>query len=101
MNDRFLGMLGLCARAGRLVSGTERVVEAIRTDGKAKLVIIASDVSQNTMKKIVDGCSYHNVDYVRVEYTKETISHAIGRSSYSSSVGILDQNFSDAIRKLI
>ena len=51
MNDRLLSFLGICRRAGKLVIGNDPVKESIETE-KALLVILASDISQNTLKKI-------------------------------------------------
>ncbi|MBR1533436.1 MAG: ribosomal L7Ae/L30e/S12e/Gadd45 family protein, partial [Ruminococcus sp.] len=42
-NDRLLSFLGICKRAGRLVSGADTVTKAVN-EGKAKLVLYASDV---------------------------------------------------------
>ena len=48
--DRRMGTLGLCMKAGRLTTGEDGVLKAIR-DGKAKTVILAKDASANTSKK--------------------------------------------------
>ena len=47
--SRVLGVLGLARRAGALAIGTNSVLEAVRK-GKAYLVLIASDASENTAK---------------------------------------------------
>ena len=101
MNSKFLFMLGLAAKAGRLAIGTERVVEKIRGKSKVKLVIVASDVSQNTLKKLKNCCEYYQTEYIITEYTREDISYAVGKRSLASSVAILDENFSSAIKKLV
>ena len=44
-------LLGLATRARKTISGEELVVKEIRSK-KAKLVLLASDASQNTAKKI-------------------------------------------------
>ena len=51
-NDRLLSFLGLCKRAGCLISGAETVTKAVR-EGKALLVLYASDVSDNSLKGVV------------------------------------------------
>ena len=43
-NDRLLSFLGLCKRAGYLISGAETVTKAINDD-KALLALYASDAS--------------------------------------------------------
>ena len=54
-SDRILSLLGLSARSRNLVSGefsTEKAVKA----GKAELVIVSSDASDNTKKLFSDKC---------------------------------------------
>ena len=53
MNKNTLGVIGLAARARGVVIGTNQVLEAVRNK-KAKLVLIASDVSDNTLKNLTD-----------------------------------------------
>ena len=51
-----LSLLGLAAKAGRVVSGefaTEKAVKA----GKARLVLVAGDASDNSKKKFSDMCT--------------------------------------------
>ena len=50
-NDRLLNFLGLCKRAGYLISGAETVTKAVR-EGKAKLVLYAADFSGNSLKGV-------------------------------------------------
>ena len=51
--DKILNNLGLCLRAGKLVHGTDAVVEGIKC-GKVLYVFLANDASANTIKKITD-----------------------------------------------
>lgn len=47
--DKALSMLGLAARAGRIVSGEFTVEKEVKS-GRAYLVLIAEDASENTRK---------------------------------------------------
>ena len=47
MDKRFLQFLGLCQRAGKLMSGETGTLSAIR-DGRAELIIVAENASDNT-----------------------------------------------------
>ena len=47
---RLLSYLGLAKRAGKVASGEFQTEEAIRK-GKAELVLVAGDASDNTKKK--------------------------------------------------
>lgn len=39
MNDRILSLLGICKRAGKLITGADTTIDSIRKS-KAKLVIL-------------------------------------------------------------
>ena len=91
MTDKIKGMLGLANRAGRLIKGEQMVLDAIRS-GKARIVLVAEDASDNTKKLFSDKCSYYGVaEYVYG--SKSDFGHA--------SMAICDRNFSDAVRKLL
>lgn len=52
MNDKLLSLLGLARRGGKLSSGFDAVSNSIKRR-KARLVLIASDISQKTQKELV------------------------------------------------
>jgi ribosomal protein L7Ae-like RNA K-turn-binding protein len=82
-------------RAGKLISGEELVLEAVR-NGKAKAVILSSDASENTTKRMTDKCSFYNVP-LHVAFTRSQIGEAIGKEE-RVVVAITDQGFSKLIR---
>ena len=89
-------LLGLCTRAGRLVSG-EFTAESAVKDGSAWLVIVATDASGNTKKLFKDKCSFSEVPCF--EYgTKESLGHAIGKE-IRASIAVLDEGFAKSIIK--
>ena len=51
MNDKLLGLLGIARRSGNLKIGFEACDEAIK-NGKAKLVLVASDTAARTEKEL-------------------------------------------------
>lgn len=90
ISDRFYSLLGLCQKAGKLVSGSmlcERVIKS----GKAHLTIVSSDAAHNTKKKFDDLCNYYNVKIISAS-SKELLGHAIGKKS-RTVVAILDNGF--------
>ena len=88
------GLLGLCAKSRKLVSG-EFAAESAVKDGSAWLVIVATDASGNTKKLFHDKCSFYEVPVF--EYgTKESLGHIIGKEM-RASIAVLDENFSKAI----
>lgn len=77
MNRKAFNSLGLAMRAGKLLTGEEAVLEAVRT-GEAKLVVIASDVSDNARKKITDKCTFYKVA-LEVFGSREELGASIGK----------------------
>lgn len=100
-NSKLLGMLGLSMKAGKLVCGCEAICDKVRTGKNVYLVIISSDVAQNTKKRLVNCCRYYGVEYRESSVTQSEMSHAVGKTSSVSSVAVLDENFGNAIIKLV
>ena len=89
-------LLGLCTRSRNLVSG-EFAAEGAVKDGSARLIIVASDASDNTKKLFKDKCNFYEVPCF--EYgTKESLGHAIGKEM-RASIAVLDEGFAKSIKK--
>ena len=58
--DRVLNMLGLCARAGKLITGEKACVQAIRTGG-AFAAVLDGAAAQNAVKAVTQACESHGV----------------------------------------
>ncbi|WP_092871923.1 L7Ae/L30e/S12e/Gadd45 family ribosomal protein [Acetitomaculum ruminis] len=91
-------MIGMATRAKKTISGEFSVEKAVKT-GKAKLVIVATDASDNTKKLFTNKCSYYKIPCLYYS-TKESLGHAIGKD-YRASVAILDKNFANSIEEKI
>lgn len=98
MTDRLLSLLGLCRRAGKMILGNDPVIDSI-TQKKAKLIIVASDCSKNTVKGILSTAHKCNVKTQIVPYTKEDISLAVGK--YTAVLSICDDGFAKKADMLI
>lgn len=96
--DKALGLIGLACRAGRISGGSELAEDCVRT-GKAHLVIIAGDISDNGKKAICDCCRHYGVRYITYS-TKAELGKAIGRE-LRAVVSINDGGFASAIEKRI
>ena len=64
---KLLTTLGLCAKARKLVYGTEQICDALREGKTVCLVLEASDTSPNTHKRLTDRTAYYRVRHVRIE----------------------------------
>ena len=96
--DKVLSYLGLAMRGRNLVSGEFQTEEAVKS-GKALLVIVAEDASENTKKLFHDKCSYYEVP-VYVYGTKQSLGGAIGKD-LRSSLAVTDQGLAQAIEKIL
>ncbi len=95
-SDEILRFLGLAKRAGHLVSG-EFMTESMVKSGKAALVIIAGDVSENTRKKFKNMCEYYEVPLY--EYAdKESLGHSLGKE-YRASLAVTDKGMAKTVVK--
>ena len=97
MRDNVLQMIGLAERAGRIRSGGFETEEAV-LKGKAKLVILAGDASENTSKRFDDKCRSHGVPVIRYG-TRETLGACIGKEE-RSCLAVTDYGFAKKIREL-
>lgn len=93
-----LQLLGLAARARKVISGEELVVKEIRS-GNAKLVLLASDASNNTSKKITDKCQYYNVEF-HVFGDRYDLGHATGKEA-RVALAITDSGFAKKMSSLL
>ena len=97
-NDRFTGFLGIAAKAGAVVSGEFSVEQAVKK-GKAYLVIVAGDASDNTKKHFSDMCVYRNIPILFL-YTREVLGRSIGKKE-RASVGILEKGIADKLLSIV
>lgn len=75
--NKILSLIGLATKAGATASGEYSAEKAIK-EGKARLVIIGEDASENTRKHFTDMCNYRDIPYV-VYGEKEQLGHAMGK----------------------
>ncbi len=65
--------------------------------GRATLVIVAEDSSDNTKKKFRDMCEFYKVP-IYFYGDKDTLGHAMGKE-FRASLAILDEGFAKGIQK--
>lgn len=94
--DGLRGMLGLCRRAGKMQTGADQVVKAVR-GGSCRLALIDGEAAQNTVKKITDGCIYYHVPCVTLP--AGLLGEACGKDGVMTAA-VLDAGFADRIRSL-
>jgi ribosomal protein L7Ae-like RNA K-turn-binding protein len=96
VTDKVLSMLGMSARARKIVSGEFSTEKAVK-EGKAKLVIVAEDASDNTKKLFRNKCEFYEVPCF-VYSTKEQLGHSIG-NEMRASVAVTQEGLASEIIK--
>ena len=92
--DKLLGMLGLAKRAGKVTSGEFLCEKAIKS-GQSKLIIIASNISENAKKAVINTCNHYGVEYIVFAEDAE-LGRAIGTDG-RMVVSVNDDSFKNAI----
>lgn len=96
VKDKVLSMLGLATRSRNVVSGGFATEQAVKS-GKAYLVIIAEDASDNTRKKYRNMCEFYGVPCAYYS-TKDVLGHAMGKEE-RTTLAVTDEGFADSIQK--
>jgi len=95
-NDRVLSGLSLAQKAGQIASGEFAAEKAVK-EGRAFLVIVAGDASDNTKKKIKNMTEYRGIPcYTYAD--RENLGRCIGRE-YRSMAAVTHSGFADSIEK--
>ncbi|MFQ9934383.1 MAG: L7Ae/L30e/S12e/Gadd45 family ribosomal protein [Lachnospiraceae bacterium] len=94
--DKILSMISLATKAGKTVGGEFSVEKAVKT-GKAHMVIVSEEASDNTKKKFTNMCTYYNVP-IYYYGTKEELGHYMGKE-FRASMAVLDSGFRNALEK--
>ena len=98
MNEQYLNIIGLAYRARKVSIGEEVILKDIQFR-RAKLILLAEDISNQTKKKLVNKCETYKVPYVEVD-DRHTLASAIGKTN-RVAIAILDQGFATKIQSLL
>lgn len=96
--ERALNLLGLAARAGSVLPGTERVREAAR-HGKLVFAILAADASDNSRGKLVPLLEARRIPFL-IEFERVRLGAAIGKAPLSA-IGVVDPVLARRLRELL
>ena len=98
MKNRVLSMIGIAAKSGNVVSGEFSTEKAVKT-GKAWLVLVSEEASDNTVQKFNNMTEFYEIPIYRCG-TKEELGRCIGKE-FRASLAILDENLAKAIEQKI
>ena len=94
--DRFLGLLGLAMRAGKLSAGVYSAVRSARA-GEARLMVAAEDIGADNRRKIEALCRECKIPLALHSTTAE-LSRSLGKKSVPV-VCVCDDSFAAAAKK--
>ena len=94
--QKILNLIGLATKAGKTASGEFSTEKAVKS-GKAHLVIVSEEASDNTKKMFTNMCTYYKVPYFEFG-SKEELGHILGKQM-RASLAVIDENFSNALLK--
>ena len=94
MINKTLGLLGISAKAGKIISGTDVVLESIKKK-KVNLIILAKDCSEKSKNNIKQVADKYKI-FVKEFGTIEENSKAIGKNN-RAVIGITDKKLAIAI----
>ena len=97
---RVFGMLGLAMKAGKVVIGTEQVIAYLQKR-KLYLVLVSGNASEGTKNKMRFKCEFYKVPSLELTVSTDELGRLLGKTYTSAVVGITDENFSNAIVKIL
>ncbi len=92
--QRALNLIGLATKAGKTASGEFSTEKAVK-NGRARLVIVSEEASDNTRKKFENMCTYYRVP-ICVFGGKDELGHAMGKEM-RASLAVLDDGLAGAL----
>jgi len=95
--NQCLAILGMAKKAGKLAVGGDATAAAVR-QGKAKLVITASDASESSVRRAKDTADANNTSYLGVPLTMFELGKTAGRGS-PGTIAFLDKGLADSFTK--
>ena len=93
-SKKALNLLGLATKAGKTASGEFMTEKAVK-EGRAFLVLVSEEASDNTRKMFTNMCTYYKVPLFG---TKEELGHSMGKEM-RASVAVLDSGLAKALVK--
>ncbi len=98
MDDRqkALNLIGLATKAGRTASGEFSTEKAVKS-GRAYLVIVSEEASDNTRKMFANMCTYYQVP-ICVFGRKDELGRSCGKEM-RASLAVLDEGLAGALVK--
>ena len=99
MREKTLNLLGLMRRANAIAVGEDNTAAAVQS-GKTRLLLVASDASDNAKKRAQAFSRGHSFPLVELPFSKEELSAHLGTGGCSMAA-VTDMGFADALMRLL
>ena len=99
MREKILPLLGLMRRANAIAVGEVNTGCAAKA-GKAKLLLLASDASENARRRAEGFAAGRDLPLSTLPFTKEEFASAVGLSG-GSMAAVTDLGFANALLKAL
>ena len=99
MREKILPLLGLMRRANAIAVGEGNTGGAAKA-GKAKLLLLASDASENARRRAEGFAAGRGLPLTTLPFTKEEFASAVGLSG-GSMAAVTDLGFAAALLKAL
>jgi ribosomal protein L7Ae-like RNA K-turn-binding protein len=90
--------MGFASKAGKIAAGTNTSIFTM-AKGKARLLIIASDMAENSKEKLISAARQNEVEY-RVFGHADDLAHYTGKYG-AGAFAVTDDNFAEVIAQTI
>ena len=80
MQNKALGLLGIALKGGNIEIGEDPVGNSARA-GKARLIILASDAADHTLRRARSFASVHDTPFVQIDADKDRLGGVFGRTT--------------------
>ena len=94
--QKVLNLIGLATKAGKSVSGEFSTEKSVKS-GRAQLVIVSEEASENTKKMFTNMCNYRDIP-IYFYGLKEELGKAIGKEM-RASIAVTDAGMAANIVK--
>lgn len=77
--DKFLQLLGMCRRAGKLGCGHDAAIDSV-VKNRAALCLVSASASERLVNEMQHACTYEgkNIRFIRMKYTTPELTRATG-----------------------
>ncbi|MGN0631232.1 MAG: L7Ae/L30e/S12e/Gadd45 family ribosomal protein [Ruminococcus sp.] len=95
--EKFLNLLTICRKAGKLILGFDPAKEEIQSH-RAAGVFVTADASPRTKKEVHFFCDKENIPVSETELSMEDIQNAVGRKA--GVLAVCDKGFAKRLMEL-